>query len=343
MRARILGGALAVAGVIAACWWRFQASLPDVQTGVFPNGMEYMRSGTGSKTLLWMIGSPMRAVPPSRLVQRAFSLMYRPFLEAGYAVWTDGRRRTMPEGHTIPDMADDYARLIEDQFDGIVDVVVGESFGGMIGQYLAARHPDRFGHLVLIIAGCELDARSEEIDHRFIAALRAGDTAAARAISLEYLMPESKESTRRVLGSLMWRLLGLNGVPVGDLIIETEAGIQFDSRAVLPGITAPVLLIAGDRDRFFPRTVIEETAALIPNCTLILHQNQGHMDVANDPRTAREVLHHISTQRQRLERVPDAGARARFGDPRAVLVRPRTDRDRDPGESRSRTRAGTLG
>lgn len=294
MRARILGGALAVAGV-AAAWWKLQASLPDVKTGVFPNGMEYLRSGAGSKTLLWMIGSPLRAVPPSRLVQSAFSLMYRPFLEAGYAVWTVGRRRNMPEGHTIPDMADDYARLIEDQFGGVVDVVVGESFGGMIGQYLAARHPDRFGHLVLIIAGCELDAWSKQIDHRFIAALRAGDIAAARAISLEYVMPESKESTRRLLGSLMWRMLGLDGVPAGDLIIETEAGIEFDSRAVLPGITTPVLLIAGDRDRFFPRAVIEETAALIPNCTLIVHENQGHMDVANDPRTAREALQHAST------------------------------------------------
>lgn len=297
MRARVLAGAVGVAGVAAAAgWWRVQSILPsDVQTGVFPNGMEYMRSGTGSKTLLWLIGSPMRAVPPRRLVQRAATMMYRPFLDAGYTVWTVGRRRNMPQGHTIPEMADDYARLIEDQFGGVVEVVVGESFGGMIGQYLAARHPDRFRHLALIIAGCELSGWCEEIDHRFIAALRAGDAAAAHGISLEYFMPHGKESTRRLLGSALWRLMGLDGVPVGDLIVETEAGIAFDSRAVLPGITMPVLLIAGDRDRFFPRAVIEETAALIPTCTLICHEGQGHMDVANDPRAAREILDFAST------------------------------------------------
>ncbi|NLI17628.1 MAG: alpha/beta fold hydrolase [Actinomycetales bacterium] len=176
-----------------------------------------------------------------------------------------GRRRTMPQGHAITDMADDYAALIEDHFGGAVDVVVGESFGGMIGQYLAARHPDRFRHLVLVVAGCELSEWSEEIDRRFLAALRAGDIAAARAISLEYFVPKATEFMRRLPGAAMWRLLGLDGVPVGDLIVETEAGLAFDSRAVLPEITVPVLLIAGDRDQFFPRAVIDEKAALIPS------------------------------------------------------------------------------
>lgn len=295
MRARIKVGALGLMGLAVAGWWKLDNLLPDVRSGVFPNGMEYVRCGSGSKTMLWMIGSPMRAAPPSRLVQRAATMMYRPFLDAGYTVWTVGRRRNMPQGHTIPDMADDYANLIEDQFGGAVDVVVGESYGGMIGQYLAAGHPDRFRRLALIIAGCELSAWSAEIDHRFIAALRAGNTAAARSVSLEYVMPHSKESTRRLLGSALWRLMGLSGVPAGDLIIETEAGFEFDSRAALRGITIPVLLIAGDRDLFFPRTVIEETAALIPHCTLIMHENQGHMDVPNDPRTAREVLRYAST------------------------------------------------
>jgi pimeloyl-ACP methyl ester carboxylesterase len=245
--------------------------------------------------MLWLIGSPLRGAPPNRLVQRAASLMYRPFSDAGYTVWAVGRRRAMPQGHTFLDMADDVAALIEDEFGGVVDVVVGESFGGMIGQYLAARHPDRFRHLALIVAGCELSPWSEEIDRRFIAALRARDAAETGAIWLEYFWPRGRKLTRSLLGPAMWRLLGLDGVPVGDLIVETEAGLAFDSRVILPEITVPVLLIAGDRDQFFPRSVIEETAALIPNCTLIVHEDQGHMEVASDPRTAREVLRWAST------------------------------------------------
>lgn len=289
MRVR-LAGALGLVGLAAAGWWRLNAVLPDVRSGSFPNGMEYLRSGAGPKTLLVIIGSPLRGAPPHRLVQRTAGLMYRPFLDAGYTVWAVGRRRTMPQSHAITDMADDYAALIEDQFGGAVDLVVGESFGGMIGQYLAALHPDRFRHLALIVTGCELSPWSEEIDRRFIAALRADDTAATGAIWLEYLMPHSNGFTRRLLGGALWRLMGLDGVPAADLIVETEAGLTFDSRGVLPGITIPVLLIAGDRDPFFPRAVIDETAALIPNCTLILHEDQGHAEVVNDPRTVREVL-----------------------------------------------------
>lgn len=297
MRGRVVGGVVGAAAATAAvAWWTLRTVLPDVRTGVFPNGMEYMRSGTGSKTLLWLIGSPGRAVPPSRLVQRSASILYRPFHDAGYTVWTVGRRRHLPDGYTIADMADDYARLIEDEFDGMVDVVVGESFGGMIGQYLAASHPDRFRHIALIVAGCELSAWSDEIDRRFIAALSAGDTAAARTISLESVIPETPERTRRLLGALMWRVLGLDEVPARDLIVETEAGLGFDTRPILPQITVPVLVLAGDRDRFFPKAVIEQTAWLIPDCTLIWREGKGHLDAANDARNALDILSFVSGQ-----------------------------------------------
>jgi pimeloyl-ACP methyl ester carboxylesterase len=37
-------------------------------------------------------------------------------------------------------MADDYGGVISEVFDGRIDLVVGESYGGMVAQYLAARH-----------------------------------------------------------------------------------------------------------------------------------------------------------------------------------------------------------
>jgi hypothetical protein len=35
----------------------------------------------------------------------------------------------MPKGHTVADMADDYAGLIADEFDGKVDLMVGRTIG----------------------------------------------------------------------------------------------------------------------------------------------------------------------------------------------------------------------
>ena len=114
------------------------------RNGTFPNGMDYLSWGNGSKTLLFIQGGPGSTVPRGML-RRMFRRQFDAFLHAGYAVWVVTRRRGMPPEHSIPDMAEDYARLIAEEFRGRVDVVVAESFGGMIGQYLAARHPDSFG------------------------------------------------------------------------------------------------------------------------------------------------------------------------------------------------------
>src|SRR3712207_7435138 len=48
------------------------------------------------------------------------------------------------------------------------------------------------------------------------------------------------------------------------------------SRSVLPRITAPVLLICGDRAQFFPRAVVRETAQLIPDCRLTWYRSEEH-------------------------------------------------------------------
>ena len=66
----------------------------------------------------------------------------------------------MPKGHTIADMADDYAGLVANEFGGKVDLVVGVSYGGMIGFDLAARHPERFGHIAIAVAGYEVSERA---------------------------------------------------------------------------------------------------------------------------------------------------------------------------------------
>ncbi len=109
------------------------------------------------------------------LLRRMFRRQFGPYLDAGYSVWIVTRRRNMPAGHTMADMADDYARVITEEFGGQVDVVVAESFGGMIGQYLAALHPGAFGRIVLVIAAAELSDWGKDVDSRMADALAAGD------------------------------------------------------------------------------------------------------------------------------------------------------------------------
>jgi pimeloyl-ACP methyl ester carboxylesterase len=53
------------------------------------------------------------------------------------------------------------------------------------------------------------------------------------------------------------------------------------------------VLINGDRDRYFPKDLIEETARLIPDCTLVWLHGKGHDDVCRSPRLGQITLDYI--------------------------------------------------
>jgi pimeloyl-ACP methyl ester carboxylesterase len=61
-----------------------------------------------------------------------------------------------------------------------------------------------------------------------------------------------------------------------DLIVTIEAEYKHNFKARLAQITAPTLVIAGDKDPFYTETLFRETAEGIPNAKLILYKGMGH-------------------------------------------------------------------
>lgn len=257
------------------------------RSGSSRNDMEFVTWGDGPKTLLFIQGGPGSHVPKGAVVRRMTRHRFKPYLAAGYAVFLVTRRRHMAAGYTVADMAEDYARVIAEELGGTADLLIGESFGGMIAQYLAALHPDRVGHLALVATGSRLSPWSDEIDARLIAALERGDPRDAAVISGEYLLPRRwMRPLRRILAPVLTRMLN----PIDDVLTETRADLTYDSRPVLPRIQAPTLLVCGDRDRFFPRAIVEETASLIPDCTVVWKKGKGHIATASSRRIPSDVL-----------------------------------------------------
>ena len=263
----------------------------EPRRGTFPNGMEYLTWGNGPRTLLSILGGPGSFVPTGTMA-RMLVRQARPYVEAGYAVWIVTRRRDMPAGHGIADMADDYAQVVAEELGGRVDLVVGESFGGMVAQYLAARHPERLERLVLVVAGCEASEWGKDVDTRMATALARRDATGSGTAFAEYFMPGDRlRGLRRLLGPLVGRVLFADEpCPPGDVLTELRAETSCDSRAVLPDIRVPVLIVSGSRDRFFPPATIDETAALIPDCTVVRYDGKGHLGTGTDKRVARDVL-----------------------------------------------------
>lgn len=263
----------------------------EVRYGRFSNGMDHASWGTGPRTLLFIGGGPGSSVPAGRWL-RASQRWFEPFTAAGYTVWHVTRRRHMPVGHTIADMADEYGHVVADALGGRADLVVGVSFGGMVAQLLAARHGQRVGRVAIVAAAAEVSAWGKGVDARLADAVRRGDAAGTGAAFAEYVLPgERGRWVRRLAGPLIGRgLLSGKRYPPSDLVVELEAELAFDARPALPGIGVPVVLLNGDRDRFYPPQVVAETVDLIPGCAVVGYPGRGHMWVASTKRVPAEVL-----------------------------------------------------
>lgn len=290
-RAAVVVGAGAVAGGLTAAgarrWWQ---GLPEARTGRFANGMEYARWGDGPRQLLWIPGGPGSEVPRGAF-GRLSAAQLRPFLEEGFTVWQVTRKRRMPTGYTVADMADDHATAIEQELGGRVEAVVGLSYGGMVAQYLAARHPDRFDHVVVALCAGRVSDWGRDVDHRWALARAEGRYRDAGLVMAEYIFPEADQArARRLVGPLLARLFSEEEVPAGDLLVEAEAELAFDAREVLPQIGVPVLLLAAEEDLFFPPDLVAETERLIPDCTVVSYHGIGHLRAAMSDRLPRDVL-----------------------------------------------------
>lgn len=306
--------ALAAGSAIAAARARARADRGSVgrpEIGLFGNGMAYGRVGTGRRTLLSIPGGPGNQAP-TPMWMRSSAGWYRPFTDAGYSAWNVTRKRGMAAGHSMADIADDYAELIETEFGGHVDIVVGTSFGGLVALYLAARHPERFGTIAVVAAAARVTEEGAAADREFadnVAAGRYGDAAATLA---PFLAPGLPSPLVRALGAVVGPLMFRNAheTLASDVLVEAEAEATADARAILPSISVPVLLVVGDEDGYFPRSVVEETARLIPDCTLLLRTGQGHMRVASDPDVGREILAFAATHGRESAGVGAAGRQA---------------------------------
>jgi pimeloyl-ACP methyl ester carboxylesterase len=293
-----LAASLGVGTVAVGTWlavYRFWRGTPDVDTGTFGNGMGYARLGRGAKSLLW-VGGPS-AGAPGGLYLKMMTRMLRPFVQEGYTVWLLSLKPNLPDGCTIADMAADYARLIAGEFGGKADVVVGVSGEGVIGFYLAARHPEVFGHIVIVVPGPMTEA-ANATNLEFARLLSAGRKADAAAVLVTLQRPGIR--SRWVIRLLAWVVarVGLAAAyEPRDILVSAEALNAFDGREILPSIPVPVLLVCGEKDRWATREIYEQTADLIPECTLKMYEGKDHLGAMFDKRLPRDVLDFVQHSR----------------------------------------------
>ena len=110
--------------------------------------MYYVSFGSGKRALIVLPGlsDGLATVKGKALL---LAPPYRSFFKE-FTVYMFSRKKEMPEGYTIRQMAEDQAAVMKAL--GIEKAsVLGVSQGGMIAQYLAADHPEMVEKLVLAV------------------------------------------------------------------------------------------------------------------------------------------------------------------------------------------------
>lgn len=188
--------------------------------------------------------------------------------------------RFPPEQYDLTDLAADTAGLLDALGLGRVHLA-GVSMGGMIAQTVAALHPGRVRTLTSIMSttGSRLAGRPALSTWRLMGAKppRTRDEAVESAVT-------------------MFRHIGSHGFPFDEARVREAAGTGWDRdpttggvgrqlaailksgnrTALLRTITAPTLVIHGDRDRMVHPTGGAATARAIPGARLETVRGMGH-------------------------------------------------------------------
>jgi pimeloyl-ACP methyl ester carboxylesterase len=182
--------------------------------------------------------------------------------------------------YRLDDMADDAAGLL-DALDIDKAHVVGVSMGGMIGQTLAIRHPNRVLSLTSIMSTTGDPAVGQPRQDVMMALVTPAPEDRDGFVefqanffrlvgSPDYPMPD--EELRALIGRSYDRM----HYPAGFMRQLTGVLASGDRTAALANVTAPTLVIHGEADPLIQPDGGEATAKAIPGAKLVKIPGMGH-------------------------------------------------------------------
>ncbi|HEU4460523.1 MAG TPA: 3-oxoadipate enol-lactonase [Methylibium sp.] len=185
-----------------------------------------------------------------------------------------------PGPYTMAQLTDDAAALLDELAFGPV-LWVGLSLGGMVGQELALRAPQRLAALVIANSSARFDEAGREAWLQRIAAIESGgletiaDGTMARWFSEAFRRERPAEVAR-------WRRRIVSNdarayVAAGHAVREHDALDRLD------GIRVPTLVIAGAADAGTPPAMSQAIAARIAGARLELMADVAHLSALEQP------------------------------------------------------------
>jgi pimeloyl-ACP methyl ester carboxylesterase len=159
---------------------------------------------------------------------------------------------------------------------------LGQSWGGMLVQEFAREHAGRIRSLILSDTTLGGDAARADSRERLATRLRAAETLTAaefaRVRTPQLLAPDTPPAVAREVEASLARMLRPAGFRTAALALA-----HTDTRAVLPHLTMPMLVLCGEHDRVTPRAVGTALIGALPDARLVIIPGAGHLACIEQP------------------------------------------------------------
>jgi 3-oxoadipate enol-lactonase len=181
------------------------------------------------------------------------------------------------------------ARCVVDILDGLgIDRAhfVGNSWGGMIGATFAATYPERIGRAVLM--NCTAGKASLRQKVQFAILLRMArwqgeiGPSLIRPVLKAFLGPTTFRERPDVVAHVRAAVSDVN-IGSASWAVKSVVSARPDQRALLAGISTPVLVVGGVEDVTFPPREAIEMADAIPGSLVQVLDGVAHLAGLEDP------------------------------------------------------------
>ncbi len=190
----------------------------------------------------------------------------------------------LTQDDTLPAMAERVLATAPERF-----ALAGLSMGGYLAQEIMRRVPQRVLKLALLDTSFYADT-PEQLKRRrgLIELSQKGAFKGVTSRLLPLLIHESRLQDEDLTETVfaMAESVGKEAYPRQQHAIMTRT----DGRADLAQISCPTLVLCGRQDVLTPLSVHEEMAEQIPNATLVVVEDCGHLAPLERPRTVSAVM-----------------------------------------------------
>ena len=203
-----------------------------------------------------------------------------------------GRSQHLTSTFTMEDCAR-CLKTIMDTLNLEKAILVGNSWGGMLGGVFAVLYPERTIAIVLMNCTGSSAPLLQKIEYTLMTSFagffnRLPNYFVRRGVNA--FAGKTTENQRPEVVSAIQAGISAVNTKSARWAIKSVVPLRKDQHALLASIACPALIVAGEEDRTFPVTETEKMATAIPNSRFVVLPKVGHLAAPEHPELTNTLI-----------------------------------------------------